>query len=378
MSAITFNAAVTNHQLTAFSTWQARRALFTVNLHNRPSFYLNNACLMVRMQYGEEMLLWSGTSADEAERLLGEVMKALKHAARGRIAFKSTLTLISAAVLATGLYAAIRGLDSTPVEIAPEITQAQAFAQDRAFTQPPEIRQMAQTQSSAAPAPVITPTMSPVPRPAAAQGQQAFSAQLAAAAQTFQTPPSAAQPAPLSAPQHEAAVEAQLASNLKKAASRSLFTVQLSSGHERTLYVFADPSCPNCQNFEPLFEALSTQYNVIVFPTSAFGGEKSIPLIKPVLCLQPEQRKAAWQKLFSVGDNMLHIGDNKTKQPASEAPAANCDLAGKALAVNDLAFKTYHFPGTPWVIADDGRHVPQAVMRNPDDMTKFMGLNSGK
>lgn len=127
MSAITFNAAVTNHQLTAFSTWQGRRALFTVNLHNRPSFYLNNACLMVRMQYGEEMLLWSGTSADEAERLLGEVTKALKHAARCRIAFKSTLTLISAAVLATGLYAGIRGLDSTPVEIAPEITQAKTL-----------------------------------------------------------------------------------------------------------------------------------------------------------------------------------------------------------------------------------------------------------
>ncbi|QIQ92906.1 hypothetical protein GSH13_30635 (plasmid) [Klebsiella pneumoniae] len=55
--------------------------------------------------------------------------------------------------------------------------------------------------------------------------------------------------------------------NLQKAAGRGYFTVPLSSGHERTLYVFADPECPNCKNWEPVVEALGNEYNVVVFPS---------------------------------------------------------------------------------------------------------------
>ncbi len=353
MTAITFNATVKNNQLTAFATWQGCRTLFVVNLHNRPSFYLNNASLMARMQYGEEMQLWSGLDTVEAERLLDAVTHALKKDGRRKTERKFGLTLIAAAVMAMGFYAGARTLnnaDNTPP----------AFVQNQPFTPPAFSHNPALIQT------LPMPDLGPAPT---SPRQAMIPAPQAAAPMT-----AAPQRQGSQATDEVQAAETQLATNLRKAASRSLFTVTLSSGHERTLYVFADPSCPNCQNLEPLFEALSTQYNVQVFPTTAFGGDKSAPLIKPVLCLPPEQRKAAWQKLFAVGDGMLHLGKDKTPPAAP----ADCDLAGKALGVNDVAFKSYRFPGTPWVIADDGRHVPQAVMRNPDDMVKFMSEHPEK
>jgi thiol-disulfide isomerase/thioredoxin len=79
-----------------------------------------------------------------------------------------------------------------------------------------------------------------------------------------------------------------------------LFTVPLSSGHERTLYIFADPQCPHCQDFEPLFEALSTRYNVEIFPVTYVGGKQSSQQIQPVLYLNKDQRAAAWKKLFRL------------------------------------------------------------------------------
>lgn len=99
--------------------------------------------------------------------------------------------------------------------------------------------------------------------------------------------------------------------NLQKAAGRGYFTVPLSSGHERTLYIFADPQCPHCQDFEPLFEALSTRYNVEIFPVTYVGGKQSSQQIQPVLYLNKDQRAAAWKKLFSVDDGMLTIGKRK-------------------------------------------------------------------
>lgn len=340
MTAITFNATVKNNQLTAFSTWQGRRSLFVVNLNNRPSFYLNDTSLMARMQYGEEIQLWSGLSSDEAERLLNAVTHAITRHARRKTVLKSALTLVAAAVVATGIYAGMQTINQ-PGALPLHITKSQPFAGNPAFTQ---------SQPSPDPNRQFLPQ---IPR------------------QTMM--PAAPADVSIHAPDEKTANKvqaggAQLAANLQRAASRSLFTVPMSAGHERTLYVFADPSCPNCQNLEPLFEALGTSYNVEIFPTTAFGGDQSATLIKPVLCLPPEQRKAAWKKLFSVDDGMLRPGKEKN-QPATPA---DCDIAGKALAVNDLAFRNYHFPGTPWVIADDGRHVPQAVMRDPDAMGRFM------
>lgn len=164
-------------------------------------------------------------------------------------------------------------------------------------------------------------------------------------------------------------IRAGLPAKLQMAAERKYFTVDFSSGHPRTLYVFADPECPNCQRLEPALEAAAKGFNVVVFPVAVIGREKSIASITPVLCLPPEQRKAAWANLFDVGHGVMDMG-----KPAAESAPANpaCDVAGKALGVNEVAYQTYRVPGTPWVIADDGRHVPQDVLQNSLKLQAFM------
>lgn len=154
------------------------------------------------------------------------------------------------------------------------------------------------------------------------------------------------------------------------AEGRKLFTVDYSSGHARTLYVFADPECPNCQRLEPALEAAAKGFNVVVFPVAVIGREKSIASITPVLCLPPEQRKAAWSALFDIGNGVMDLGKPAIK--GNVEPAGNCDIAGKALGVNEVAYQTYRIPGTPWVIADDGRYVSQDVLQNPLKLQAFM------
>lgn len=164
-------------------------------------------------------------------------------------------------------------------------------------------------------------------------------------------------------------IRATLPQKLKAAADRQLFTVNLSSGHDQTLYVFADPQCPNCQHLEPALVTAAQSANVVVFPVAVIGREKSIAAITPVLCLPPEQRPGAWQALLTVGHDGLQLG-----KPAAEgeAVARHCEVAEKALGVNEVAYQTYRIPGTPWVITDDGRHVPQSVLRDPTRLRQFL------
>lgn len=169
------------------------------------------------------------------------------------------------------------------------------------------------------------------------------------------------------------AARKDLSANLRMAAERKLFTVEYSSGHARTLYVFADPECPNCQRLEPALEAAAKDFNVIVFPVAVIGGERSIASITPVLCLPPEQRKAAWSELFDVGHGVMDLGKPKESKESAAVGPGDCDIAGKALGVNEVAYQTYRIPGTPWAIADDGRHVSQAALQNPTSLQAFMG-----
>jgi TrbB protein len=161
-----------------------------------------------------------------------------------------------------------------------------------------------------------------------------------------------------------------LPAKLQMAAEHKVFTVDYSIGRSRTLYVFADPECPNCQRLEPALEAASQGFNVVVFPVAVIGREKSIASITPVLCLPPDQRKAAWSALFDIGKGVMEMG--KAAADKAVTPAEDCDVAGKALGVNEVAYQTYRIPGTPWVIADDGRHVPQDVLQNPLKLQAFM------
>lgn len=173
-----------------------------------------------------------------------------------------------------------------------------------------------------------------------------------------------------------ATVRAELPDKLQKAADRKLFTIDYSTGHKRTLYVFADPECPNCQRLEPALNAAAADFNVVIFPVSVIGQDKSIASITPVLCLSPEQRKEAWAKLFDVGNDVLNLGKLDRATPVNAADTSqstnDCDVANKALGVNEVAYKTYRIPGTPWVIADDGRHVSQDVLQDALKLQSFM------
>lgn len=171
------------------------------------------------------------------------------------------------------------------------------------------------------------------------------------------------------------AVRTGLPDKLQKAASRGLFTVPLSSGHARTLYVFADPECPNCLRMERQFEAVSGHVNVVVFPVTIVGGADSLKALAPVMALPEAARPAAWKQLFSADAGM----DVPGRTPDSVVNATDesaLETARAALGVNEVAFRAYRLPGTPWTISDDGRYVPQAALSTPAALQAF--LNEGR
>lgn len=193
-----------------------------------------------------------------------------------------------------------------------------------------------------------------------------------------QTPPT---PQPQSAPQTQAAqatasltpaaaaeARALLAERLKNGAAKQEFTIQLSSGHERSLYIFLDPECPNCRIFEPTVQALAEDYNVEIFPVTLIGKTRTADEVVPLLCAAPEKRAQMWKALNDTGAGML----NPAEKEKAEAAPADCDAGKLALARNDLAFDLYRMPGTPTVISDDGRMIPLQAMSSDATLKAFL------
>lgn len=81
-----------------------------------------------------------------------------------------------------------------------------------------------------------------------------------------------------------AAARHNLATVLKRNADRGMFTINLSSGHERTLFAFLDPACPNCRLLEPALKRTASDFNVVIYPVSVIGGEESTDRVAPLLC----------------------------------------------------------------------------------------------
>lgn len=161
-----------------------------------------------------------------------------------------------------------------------------------------------------------------------------------------------------------------LATRLKNGAAKQEFTIQLSSGHPRTLYIFSDPECPNCRIFEPTVQALSAQYNVEIFPVTLIGKARTAEQVVPLLCAPAVKRADMWRSIFDIGAGML----NPTAK--SEPKPASCEAGQNALARNDMAFELYHLPGTPTVISDDGRMIPLQAMTSDAALQAF--LNSAQ
>ena len=173
---------------------------------------------------------------------------------------------------------------------------------------------------------------------------------------------------PVLTPEQRQAAQHALATNLKNAAQKQLFTVALSTGHARTLYVFADPQCHNCRLFEPALQALSDSVNIEIFPVTLVGKDITAKSVVPVLCAPATTRPVLWRNLFDDGAGMLDLA-----HPAPALP--DCKAGEIALMRNDRAFALYHLPGTPTVIADDGRPVPFVAMKNEIALSDF--LNRG-
>ncbi|MFV9671415.1 thioredoxin fold domain-containing protein [Pantoea sp. KXB25] len=168
-------------------------------------------------------------------------------------------------------------------------------------------------------------------------------------------------------------VRAELPARLSKAASRGLFTVPLSSGHARTIYVFADPACPNCQRMERHIETAAGTVNVVIFPVTIEGREDSLKTLTPVMALPEAERPAAWKRLFAADTGVGVPGSTAVSPAVSDENQA--ETARGAIGVNEVAFRAYRLPGTPWTISDDGRYVPQSVLSSPAALTDF--LNGG-
>lgn len=155
----------------------------------------------------------------------------------------------------------------------------------------------------------------------------------------------------------------QRADSLRKAADSGKYTVRLSSGHHQTLYVFADPFCPHCREIEPVLEALTRDYNVEIFPVTLIGKQHSMHAVVPVLCAPQNQRLSAWQALF------LPDASRNSALPA-------CGAGEQAVKINDVAFSYYKLPGTPQLLADDGRKIPLSALTSDDRLAQF--LNEGE
>lgn len=191
-----------------------------------------------------------------------------------------------------------------------------------------------------------------------------------AAAEILPAAPVKAAPEPADGWSLPAAVRTVLPGNLRAAASRSIFTVPLSEGHARTLYVFADPSCANCRRMERHFETAAEKVNIVIFPVTIEGKSQSLQALTPVMMMPEAERAAAWKQLFSADAGVSVPGSQQPELPAADAEKA--ELARGAIGVNEVAFRRYMLPGTPWTISDDGRYVSQAVLSSPAALEVFL------
>ncbi|EEJ4252301.1 DsbC family protein [Salmonella enterica subsp. enterica serovar 4,[5],12:b:-] len=168
--------------------------------------------------------------------------------------------------------------------------------------------------------------------------------------------------------QEVAAARHNLAAVLKRNADRGMFTVNLSSGHERTLYAFLDPACPDCRLLEPSLKRLTSDFNVVIYPVSVIGGEKSTDRVAPLLCEKDAQKRAAgWHRLYSADNGMMTPSEETT--PADET----CLKAARAaIDVNNVAFRKFGFAGTPWVLSDTGWHLPAGILQETGTLNLFL------
>lgn len=155
---------------------------------------------------------------------------------------------------------------------------------------------------------------------------------------------------------------AQLARAMADGAKSGKYTVQRSKGTKGTLYVFTDPLCQHCQDFEPELDRLARDYTIYLFPVSVIGGEASRDRTTPVLCQKkPGDRLDRWQRAVKEDWVMTACPDK----------AALADGAA-AVAANDQFFRVMGFAGTPAIINAAGEQVPETISNTAAAIDQWM------
>ncbi|MDM2780153.1 hypothetical protein OGY18_24040 [Citrobacter sp. Cpo142] len=202
------------------------------------------------------------------------------------------------------------------------------------------------------------------------ESHESLPASPAEALQTAATPVTPATPVKTEATEQSA--RQKMVGILKRSADRGLFTIPLSTGHERTLYAFLDPTCAVCKSMEPAIEQLAQHYNVVIFPVSVVNdGGDAVDKIIPVLCEKDlAARAVAWGELFRPDAGMQVPGQATSQQVTSDCSAS----AQAVVAVNDTGFRTFGFSGTPTVLTDTGIRLATGMLGAPDKIAHFMKI----
>lgn len=174
--------------------------------------------------------------------------------------------------------------------------------------------------------------------------------------------PQVTTPQQAATPQQPTQLDAGDLSALQDAVKNGHFSVELSSGHPRSLYVFSDPLCPHCRDIEPRLEALSRQYNIYIMPVSIIGDDRSAARIAPVLDASPQERAKAWHSTVMM--------------PYGESDPDMTGYKGNALTIvnaNDVAFAKFGFIGTPTIVADNGKVLMPSQLQDDSRLALAIG-----
>jgi TrbB protein len=122
---------------------------------------------------------------------------------------------------------------------------------------------------------------------------------------------------------------------------------------KQTLYVFSDPTCSYCREFDAHLKTLSQRYTVHIFPVSVVGGERSLQISEQILCINKEARSKGWEQVL----HGTEVGTEAVKSMNSCQQAVN---------ENDQAFHALHLRGTPAILNGFGQEVPESIPHTAD------------
>lgn len=113
----------------------------------------------------------------------------------------------------------------------------------------------------------------------------------------------------------------------------------LNAPRERQFFVFSDPECHHCQEFEKIYTQLKPQYMITLVPVSLH--DNSDKYLSAISCAAPEKKAGIWASIMSKNFNAEN--------------AVACEK-GKTAPLRSLSFfKAFRFQYTPTIVASDSR-----------------------